>query len=147
MSSVDLALAYFKEGFSCSQSVLLAYAPAFGVDRKTALKVAGAFGGGIGRMGETCGAVSGALMVLGLKYAAVDAKDTQTKEKLYEFTRELVRQFQARNSAHFKCSDLLGCAIVTPEDLQAARDRALFTTLCPKFVRDAAEIAAQLIGD
>ena len=66
MSIADQAIACFDDGFSCSQAVFSVFAPQLGLDRVAALKVAGAFGGGMGRMGETCGAVPGALMVSGL---------------------------------------------------------------------------------
>ena len=67
MSHTDLALSRFSEGFSCSQSVLAAFAPELGLDADAALRVSAAFGGGMGRLGDTCGAVTGALMVLGLR--------------------------------------------------------------------------------
>jgi C_GCAxxG_C_C family probable redox protein len=63
MSNVEIAVASFKAGLGCSQAVLSAFGPGLGLDRPTALRVAAAFGGGMARMGQTCGAVSGALMV------------------------------------------------------------------------------------
>jgi C_GCAxxG_C_C family probable redox protein len=145
MSNADLAMAHFKEGFSCSQSVLAAYAPTLGLDRETAFRIAGAFGGGMGRMGETCGAVTGALMVIGLRYGPVAAEDEQAKEKLYELAREVANKFSARNNGCIKCRELLGCGIDTPEGLQLAREKELFTTLCPKFVYDAARIVESIL--
>ena len=66
MNQIDLALSRFAEGFNCSQAVFSSYAE--GIDEATALKIASGFGGGMGRMAETCGAVTGAMMVLGLKF-------------------------------------------------------------------------------
>lgn len=77
MNNVERAVSSFKEGFSCSQALLSTYGPEPGVDRRTALRVSGAFGGGICRMGETCGAVTGALMVVGLKYGRTMAEDEE----------------------------------------------------------------------
>lgn len=145
MKSSEMAAALFQEGFSCSQSVFTAFAVQYGLDRETALKIGGAFGGGMGRMGDTCGAVTGALMALGLKHAPVRPEDKDIKEQTYALARELAAQFKVRNDGYVMCRDLLGCPIDTPERLQAARDRKLFETLCPKFVRDAAEIAEQLV--
>lgn len=144
MSKADLAVARFKEGFNCSQSVFSAYASTLGLDQETALRIAAPFGGGIGRLGETCGAVSGALMVVGLHHALVNAGDKEAKERVYALARELTDKFRTRNKGCIKCRDLLGCPIDTPEGRQRAREQGLFETLCPKFVRDAAEIVEEL---
>ena len=68
MSNVETALTCFKEGHSCAQAIVVVYGPKLGLDRESALKIASTFCGGLGMTGETCGAVTGALMVLGLKY-------------------------------------------------------------------------------
>lgn len=145
MSNADLAVSCFKEDCNCSQAVFSTYAPALGLDRETALRVAAAFGGGMGRTGETCGAVSGALMVIGLRYGQPTAEDKGAKEKTYELAREFMNRFAARNNGCVKCRELLGRDVGSPEDRQAAREQGLFETLCPKFVRDAAEVVEQLI--
>ena len=145
MSNADLAIACFKEDYNCSQAVLSTYAPTLGLDRETALRVAAAFGGGMGRTGETCGAVSGALMVIGLRYGRSTAGDEGAKEKTYNLAVEFLKTFAARNDGCVKCRELLGCDISSPEGRQAAREQGLFDTLCPQFVRDAAEIVEQLL--
>jgi C_GCAxxG_C_C family probable redox protein len=124
--------------------VLAAYAPQFGLDRETALKVAGAFGGGMGRMGETCGAVTGALMVIGLRYGQAAAGDQQAKEKTYEVTREFADRFKDRHGC-LDCRDLLGCDISTPEGMQQAREQQLFATRCSQYIQDAVEIVERLL--
>jgi len=145
MSKADLALDCFKEGFNCSQAVVSAFAPELGLDRETALRVAAAFGGGMGRTGETCGAVSGALMAIGLRYGQSTPEDKQAKEKTYEIAREFLDRFGVLHEGCVKCRDLLGYDISTPEGMQTAREKDLFQTLCPEFVRDAAEIAEQML--
>jgi C_GCAxxG_C_C family probable redox protein len=145
MSNSDLAAACFEEGFNCSQSVLAPFAPALGLDRDTGLRVAAAFGGGMGRTGESCGAVSGALMAIGLRYAQPSADEKDAKERTYELAAEFLDRFAERNNGCVKCRELLGRDISTPEGLQAAREQDLFKKLCPKFVRDAAEIVEQMI--
>lgn len=145
MSSKSVALCRFSEGFTCSQAVFSAYAEEMGLDRGTALKIAGAFGGGMGRMAETCGAVSGALMALGLKYGHTNPTDTATKEKTYELVKEFVAQFQARNGS-IVCKELLGWDISTPAGHEAAKYRGLFTSLCPKYVADASEIVEDILA-
>lgn len=97
MNKVEQAVSSFKEGFSCSQAVFSTYSMELGLDRETALKVAAPFGVGMGRMGETCGAVTSAFMVLGLKYGRIKAEDEETKEKTYDLVREFVKRFESRN--------------------------------------------------
>jgi len=145
MSNTDLAVACFKEGFNCSQAVFSTYAPLLGLDRETALRVAAPFGGGMGRTGETCGAASGALMVIGLKCGQPTAGDKEAKEKTYSLAAEFLNRFAARNNGCVKCRELLGFDVGNPQDQQAAREQGLFETLCPKFVRDAAELVEQLL--
>jgi len=145
MSNADLAVASFEEGFNCSQAVFSTYAPLLGLDRETALRVAAPFGGGMGRTGETCGAASGALMVLGLKYGQFTAEDKEAKEKMYSLAAEFLNRFAARNNGCVKCRELLGFDVGNPEDRQSAREQGLFETLCPKLVRDAAELVEQLL--
>ncbi len=145
MGKKSVALCRFDEGYSCSQAVFSAYAEEMGLDRATALKIAGAFGGGMGRMAETCGAVSGALMVIGLKYGPTSPTDSATKEKSYELVREFVARFRARNGS-IVCKELLGWDISTPAGHEVAKYRGLFVTLCPKYVADAAEIVEEVLN-
>jgi C_GCAxxG_C_C family probable redox protein len=108
---VEQAIACFQEGFSCSQAVLSTFAPQLGMDRDLALKVSGAFGAGMGRMGETCGAVTGAFMVIGLLHGRTKVEDQETKEKAYALVAELAEQFRQRNGS-LACRDLIGCDLV-----------------------------------
>ena len=144
MSNVEIAVASFKAGLSCSQAVLAAFAPGLGLDRPTAERLAAAFGGGMARMGQTCGAVSGALMVIGLKHGHEAAEDKVAKEKTYALVREFVDQFRARNTS-LLCRELLGCDIGTPAGMHLIREKGLSTSICPRLVRDAAEILEQLV--
>ncbi len=121
------------------------YGPRFGLDRKMGLRVAGGFGAGMARMGETCGAVTGALMVIGLEHGKTRADDDEAREKAYELVKEFVTQFRSRNKS-IVCKELLGHDISTPEGMLAIRQKNLFTTLCPRFVRDAAEILEHMPG-
>jgi C_GCAxxG_C_C family probable redox protein len=139
---IDLARTRFSEGFSCSQSVLAAFAPELGLAADAALHVSAAFGGGMGRTGGTCGAVTGALMVLGLKYGASVA-DPAAKERTYALTRDFIARFEARHKAS-ACADLLGVNIGTPEGQTAAREANLFATTCPALVASAAAILEEM---
>jgi C_GCAxxG_C_C family probable redox protein len=144
MSKVEDAAACFEAGFSCSQAVLSAYAPQFGLDRESALKVSGAFGAGMGRMGETCGAVTGAFMVIGLKHGKTRAEDDEAKERAYRLVQEFADQFRARHGS-IVCRELLGCDLSIPEQRALAQEKKLTATLCPRFVHDAAEIVEQIL--
>lgn len=144
MDRVERAVSCFKEGFSCSQAMLSTYGPQLGLNHELALKVSGAFGGGMARMGETCGAVTGAFMVIGLKYGNARVEDKQAKERAYSLVREFVDRFKSRNGS-IVCRELLGYDISTPEGMKLIKEKKLTTTLCPKFVQDAAEIIAQIL--
>ncbi len=144
---VERAVAYFAEGFLCSQALLLAYAPRFGIEPRTAARIAAPFGAGMGRMGWTCGAVTGALMVIGLRYGHDAAEDVETKERMYEIERRFLSLFKERNGS-FGCTELIGRDLSTEEGLESARAEGLFEKVCPKYVEDAAEILEDILrGD
>ncbi len=144
MTKIEEAVAYFKEGFSCSQAMVAAYGPTVGLDRETALKIASGFGGGMGRLAETCGAVTGVFMVLGLKYGSA-ASDRQAKEIVYTQVREFAERFKARHGS-LLCRDLLGCDLNTPKGLALAQENKLSSTVCPPYVETAAKILEEMIG-
>lgn len=144
MTKTERAISLFKEGFSCSQAVLAAYAEGLGLDGETALRMAQPFGGGIAKSGDWCGAVTGAFLVIGLKYGRVKAADTAAKDKTYALVQEFVRRFGARHGAT-RCNDLLGCDISTPEGQKTIEERKLHETLCENLIRDAVEILDALL--
>ncbi|OGC41110.1 hypothetical protein A2Y85_07080 [candidate division WOR-3 bacterium RBG_13_43_14] len=90
------ALKFFDQGFNCSQSIFSAFAPAIGLTRVKALRIASAFGGGICRRGELCGAITGSIMAIGLKYGRGRANDEAAKEKTYRLAQKLMRWFERR---------------------------------------------------
>ncbi len=143
MSQVEAAVSRFAQGWNCSQAVLSAYAEKLGLDENTSLRIAAGFGGGMGRMAEACGAVTGALMTLGLKYGGT-TPDRQAKEMAYQQVREFAARFKARHGS-LCCRELLGCDIGTAEGLELAMQQSLFTNVCPQFVRAAAEILEELL--
>lgn len=144
MTKIEDALSCFNEGFSCSQAVVSVFAEQFGIDKETALKVAGAFGGGMAQMGETCGAVTGAFIVLGLKYGRIKAKDLETKEKLYSAVKDFVEKFKLQNGT-IVCKELLGCDISTSEGREFAQQQNLFKTICPQLVTLSVEYLEEVI--
>lgn len=124
--------------------MLSSFGEEYGLDRELALKVAGAFGGGMARMGEQCGAVTGAFMVIGLKYGKTKAGDDGAREKTYALVGEFVKRFKSRHGS-IVCRELLGYDLSNVEERAVARKKGLFTTLCPQFVRDAGEILEHIL--
>jgi len=143
-SRADEAEGLFNGGFNCAQSVLTACGMSAGIDRGTALRVASGFGGGMGSMGETCGAVTGAFMVIGLRLGGVDASDRRAKDVVRDTVREFARRFRDRTGA-LLCRDLIDCDLSTEEGRRKAAETDITRTLCPKLVRDAADILAELL--
>jgi C_GCAxxG_C_C family probable redox protein len=143
-SRVDQAVKCFNDGFNCSQALLSTYGPKFELDTDLALKIASPFGAGMGRMSETCGAVTGALMVLGLRSGRTKIEDKDAQEKVYKLVTEFVERFKQRNGTML-CKELLGYDLSKPEQLKMAREKGVFRTQCPKFVKDSAEILECLL--
>jgi C_GCAxxG_C_C family probable redox protein len=137
------AVRRFDAGFNCAQAVLLAFAPELGMEEGIAARVACAFGAGMGRKGGTCGAVSGALMAIGLRHGMSDPADQAAKEKTYKLTREFLAAFTKKHGA-IECRELLGCDIGTPAGLARVRAEGLHRTVCAGLVADAAETAGRL---
>ncbi|MGE5681161.1 MAG: C-GCAxxG-C-C family protein [Bacillota bacterium] len=131
-------------GFNCAQSVFSTYSEHLGFDSQTALKISCSFGGGMGHIGETCGAVTGAFMLIGLKYGQINPEDTDSKEKVYALVQEFTRQFKEQYGS-VKCKDLLGCDMSTPDGLKFVKERGLTKMICPKYVRSAARIIENLL--
>lgn len=115
-----------------------------GLDHELALKVAGALGGGMARMGEQCGAVTGAFMVIGLKYGKTKTEDDGARERTYELVGEFVKRFKSRHGS-ICCRELLGYDLSNPEGRKAAYEQGLFTTLCPQIVKNATEILEEIL--
>ena len=140
---IESAEALHLKGFNCSQAVFSVLAEPLGLDRSIALQIASPFGGGIGRTGEICGAVTGALMALGLKSGFCEP-NPGAKEAVYAQAREFMRRFQERHGA-LACKALIGVDLSTPEGLQKAREQAVFTTQCSQFIAGAIEIADEML--
>ncbi len=144
MSKVEKAVSSFKEDLNCAQSVLSTFSTQYGLDQDIALKLASGFGGGMGRLGNTCGAVSGAFMVIGLKYGMGINKNVEAKEKTYQLIREFSNKFQEINGS-LMCKDLLGCDINTAEGKEHFNQNDLFEKNCLQYVKNAVQILEEII--
>lgn len=141
----DHASRCFKGGFNCAQAVFAAFSSELGLDEQTALKIAGGFGGGMGHTGYTCGAVSGAVMAIGLKHGKCKAEDTEAKARTYALVQEFCRQFKEKHGSVL-CTELTGHDLSSEEEVRAAREAGIFQTVCPKLVGDAVSIAEKLLS-
>lgn len=140
MTKKELAMCYFKEGFNCSQAVFLAFAEDLGLDRKTALKLSSSFGGGMGRMREVCGCVSGMIMAAGLKYGYDSPKDAAGKTEHYKRVQELAGEFREKNGSII-CRELLGLEGRDSSYVPSERTKEYYKKRpCVELVGDAAEI-------
>jgi len=145
MTDIERAEAAFRNGVNCSQAILSTYGPRYGLDEKTSIRIALGFGAGMGRLGATCGAVTGAFMVLSLKHALENVSNNERKENTYAAIREFAKRFEARNGS-IVCKELLGCNLGTPEGMKLAKEKNLVNTACPKYVKDSAEILEEMIS-
>ncbi|MFW6235784.1 MAG: C-GCAxxG-C-C family protein [Desulfovibrionales bacterium] len=136
---------FFENGHNCSQSVLMAFAPRFGLDEEPACRLASGFGVGLST-GETCGAVSGAVMVLGLAFGGGGPGGIEAKRRTYRLTREFMTRFQACHGT-VRCRDLLGCDPSTPEGGARAGEKFLFDTICAPLVTDVVAILEKMISE
>ncbi len=136
MTKSAQTLASFKDGFTCSSAVFSSFSEELGLDSETAKKISCGFGAGISKTGNICGAVYGAIMVIGLKYGKTKEGDDAATEK----TRALVRKFMQEFTEHHgsvNCTELLGYNLSNPAEYEKARDSKLFVTRCPELVGDA----------
>ena len=142
MTDVDRAAQMFRDGCACSQAILEVYGTPLGLSREQAMRLGAGFAGGM-RLGETCGAVTGAFMVLGLRHSATDCNKAAGRAEVYTRVADFADRFKKRNGS-FTCRDLLGCDISTAEGLKQAQAQNLFKTTCVKAVEDAAEILEEM---
>ena len=145
MNYVDKAESYFNNNFNCCQAVFTTFATELGVDEELALKIATQFGGGA-RKGEMCGAVSGALMVLGLKYGHYHAQDNEEKTRAYRIAEDFMERFVAEKGT-VVCRELLGYDVSKESDKIKIKELDLFKTVCPEMIRCATAIVEQMLKE
>lgn len=138
MSRKEKALGLFAEGANCAQAVLASFADETHLAHADSMKIAASFGGGM-KQALTCGAVTGALMVLGMRYGCADHTDMNEKARITAITRDFATRFIARHGT-LSCKDLLGIDISTEQGHDKAAARGLFKSECTRFVASAVEI-------
>jgi len=140
----EKAINSFKSGLNCSQAVLSAYSDKLNFDNNLALSVACGFGGGMGRLQLTCGAVTGSFMVLGVYNCNKFADNIERKEKTYSMVQKFSEKFKKINGTT-DCISLLNCDLKTEEGHRYAKDNNLFETVCEKCISDSISIINELI--
>ena len=145
MTHVEKANDLFARKFHCSQAVFAAFAEELGLTEEQALKIGACFGSGM-RKGEVCGACTGALMAIGLKYGQAAEEDLDSRLKTNEVTDRFMAEFKKSNGSYM-CRELLGCDISTEEGVAEALDKKLFTEFCPKMVESATRIAEEIMKE
>lgn len=136
MNYIKDAVQLFDDGYVCSQAVFAAFSEEFDLPKEQALKIGACFGSGM-RKAEVCGACTGALMALGLKYG-------EDKQKSNEACERFLDEFKKENGSYI-CRDLLECDISTPEGVEYAVSNGLFRDFCPLMVESAAKICEELL--
>ncbi len=143
MNKPELATQIFSQGFNCAQSTVSVFCEELGLSKEYALKISAGFGSGM-RHGEVCGAVSGAIMVLGLKYGQDREGDKESKEKTNGIVEEFNQRFKEKNGSII-CRDLLGCDVSKENGRTYAKDNNLFDIVCTKIIRSSVEIIEEIL--
>ncbi|HAQ63913.1 MAG TPA: hypothetical protein DCR23_05570 [Ruminococcaceae bacterium] len=142
----DRAAELFKQGFNCSQAVFAAFCDEFDMDEETALKVSAGLGGGVGRLREVCGTVTGASMVAGMLYGATDGSDHEKKALTYQKVQQIVDEFKKLNPS-IVCRELLGLSPTasTPPTPEHRTDEFYKKRPCAQLVEDSAKAVDKIL--
>ncbi|MBO7231158.1 MAG: C_GCAxxG_C_C family protein [Bacteroidaceae bacterium] len=144
---IEKAVNLFKEGYNCSQSVVAAFADLYGFTNEQALKMSASFGGGIGRMRQTCGAACGLFLLAGLETGSTEGKDREGKEANYKVVQQLAEEFRKRNGSLI-CAELLGLSksAPTPATPEERTNEYYKKRPCVKMVEEAASIWCEYLS-
>jgi C_GCAxxG_C_C family probable redox protein len=145
MSESEKAPEAMAGGYNCAQAVATTYGTAFGVPEETLARIATAFGGGVSRSDNICGGVSGALMVLGLKYGSKNQSEGDAKAKTYAIGNEFISEFARRHGA-VSCTGLLGYNLSVPEERKEAAEKRVPATVCREIVRNAGILLEEFLA-
>ena len=139
-SRVSTAIGFFEQGYNCSQAVFMAYSDLYNIDTETAAKLATSFGGGMGRLREVCGAVSGMFLLLGLHYPFSDTNDKIAKNNNYKAVQRTANEFKSVMGSYI-CADLLKLKHEPQNPESSERNEAYYKSRpCTRCVKVAAEI-------
>lgn len=147
MTRREKAMANFKEGYNCSQSIILAYQDMIPIDKSILSKMASSFGGGMGRLREVCGSVSGMFLIAGILYGYDEPETGQVKAEHYARIQELARRFEEKHGSII-CREMLGLSVKHDVPVPEARTSEYYKKRpCAEIIGDAAEILEQYIKE
>jgi C_GCAxxG_C_C family probable redox protein len=141
----EKALEQFRSGLNCSQAALTAYSDELKIDKEQALNLSLGFGGGMGRLQETCGAVTGSYMVIGLYNGTKFTENADKKEAAYTMIQKFSEKFKAIHGST-DCKSLLKCDLRTEAGHRYAKENNLFGTICEDCISDSIRIVGELTG-
>ena len=144
-SKEEMAIESFRSGLNCSQSVISAYAEEMSFDRNLALSISCGFGGGMGRLQETCGAATGAFMVMGIHYCRKYSDNRDRKETTYAAIQEFSEKFRAIQGT-LNCRELIKVDLKTEEGHRILKEKSLSKTVCEKCIQDAIRITEEILN-
>ncbi|NLL37458.1 MAG: C_GCAxxG_C_C family protein [Fretibacterium sp.] len=142
MSAIQEASRLLLSGYACSQAVFVACGEPLGVPRELALRISSGFAGGM-RTASTCGAVTGAIMALGMRYGDGECATGAERARVYKAVREFSEEFRRRHGS-LLCRELLGCDTSTPEGRSRANELNLFETRCVALVEGAVALLEEM---
>jgi len=142
---IETAIDSFRNGLNCAQSVLTAYSDDYKIDNKTALAISCGFGAGMGRLQETCGAVTGSFMILGIYNCREYSDNQERKEKTYSMIQRFTDEFKSIHGA-IDCKTLLKCDLRSEEGQSKMRSKNLQVIVCEKCISDSINIIEELVG-
>lgn len=144
MTKGELAEKYFNDGYNCAQAVVLAFCDEMNMNKETALRLASSFGGGMGRLREVCGAVSGMFMVAGVMHGYSDPTDVQSKAEHYALIQKMAKMFKEENGS-IVCRELLGVSGESSPTPEKRCEKYYKKRPCGEFVHIAADIAEKIL--
>ncbi len=145
-SKIETAVGRFLSGHNCAQAVFTTYAPSFGLKQGDALRIATGFGGGMGRLQEVCGAVTGAFLAIGACCGMRQPADETAKERTYGLVKELGKRFASLHGS-LLCRELLGCDLNTEQGKARFKAQKLKDTHCVEYVREACRLLEEMLPE
>jgi len=144
-TKVEMAVNVFNNGFNCAQAVLTSHCEEYGLSNDIAKKISCGFGGGMGHSNEVCGAVSGAIMLIGLKYGKNKESDNEAKDKTYSFVKNFINAF-IKEYGTINCTELLKYDLSKEDEMLNARESGIFKKVCPLLVKRSVELVEDILN-
>ena len=141
----DVAVEKFLAGYNCAQAVLFSFCDDLGFDKNTALKLACGFGAGMGRKQEVCGAISGGIVAIGLKYGRGEGQDKTLTGETYQKVHKLMSAFESKHGTCICRTLLNGCDLTTPEGMEYFKANDLLNKTCKGCVETVVETLEEII--